>query len=85
LTTNAIAASRGLGHPGLRLVLIRDRGELAILVRDYCPRAPEPRNATSEEENGRGLLLVEAMSSRLGWYVPADDSRAKVVWAVLAA
>ena len=82
LMTNAVLASRLEGCPFIRLILILDEGELAILVRDCCSGSPQPRDAGADDEDGRGLLLVEAMSSRSGWY-PADDSAfGKVVWAV---
>jgi anti-sigma regulatory factor (Ser/Thr protein kinase) len=84
LTTNAMLASRRLGRPCIRLTLTRNRRELAIAVHDYCPSAPKPGNAGDDDENGRGLLLVEAVSSRLGWYPFEDGTPGKVVWAVLA-
>ena len=67
LTTNAVLASRREGRPCIRLVLTLDEGELAILVRDYCSGSPQPRDAGTDDEDGRGLLLVQAMSSRTGW------------------
>ncbi len=84
LTTNAMLASRRLGRPVIRLALSHHHGELAISVYDYCTSAPEPRNAGEEDEDGRGLLLVEALSSRSGWYTSDDGTPGKVVWAVLA-
>lgn len=72
LTTNAVLASRREGRPCIRLILTLDEGELAILVRDYCSGSPQPRDPGTDDEDGRGLLLVQAMSSRTGWY-PADD------------
>lgn len=83
LTTNAMLASRGPGRPFIRLALALDHGELAISVRDYCPGVPEPANAAADDETGRGLLLVEAVSSRSGWYTFGDGTPGKVVWAVL--
>lgn len=85
LSTNAILASRPLARPVIRLTLIRDKDELAILVRDYCPGTPQPANVGDQDENGRGLLLVEAMSTRWGWHAPEDGAPGKVVWAVLPA
>lgn len=85
LSTNAILASRPLARPVIRLTLIRDKDELAILVRDYCSGTPQPANASDQDENGRGLRLVEAMSTRWGWYPPEDGAPGKVVWAVLSA
>ncbi len=84
LVTNAMLTSRRVGRPFLRLILTRDQGELVILVRDYCPGIPRPRDAGEEDENGRGLLLVAAMSGRSGWYPPDDGTPGKVVWAALA-
>jgi hypothetical protein len=54
LTTNAMLASRKLGRPFIRLILTLDRGDLAILVRDYCLCMPQPRNAGDEDESGAG-------------------------------
>ena len=84
LVTNALLGSLPLDGPLIRLTVALDQGELGIFVRDYCPGAPQPANAGDEDENGRGLLLVEAMSSRLGWYPPEDGAPGKVVWAVLS-
>jgi anti-sigma regulatory factor (Ser/Thr protein kinase) len=84
LTTNAMLASRRLGHSLIRLTLTPDHGELAISVRDYCPGAPEPGTVGDDDENGRGLLLVEAVSSQSGWYTFEDGTPGKVVWAVLS-
>src|SRR5215469_15535469 len=72
LTTNAVLISRQAGQPFIRLILTLDQGELAILVRDFCPGTPQPGNARADDENGRGLFLVQSMSDRFGWY-PADD------------
>jgi anti-sigma regulatory factor (Ser/Thr protein kinase) len=85
LVTNAALASRQLFSPVIGLVLTFDRGELAIVVRDFCPGVPQPRQAGADDESGRGLLLVEAMSDRSGWYPSEDGTPGKVVWAVLEA
>lgn len=84
LTTNAMLASRRLGRPFIRLTLTLDQRELEIAVHDYCASAPEPGNPGGDDENGRGLLLVEAVSSRSGWYPFEDGTQSKVVWAVLS-
>jgi anti-sigma regulatory factor (Ser/Thr protein kinase) len=84
LTTNAMLASRPQDRTCIRLSLTLDQGELGIFVRDYCPGTPRPANSGDEDENGRGLLLVEAMSSRSGWYPPNDGTAGKVVWAALS-
>ena len=82
LTTNAVLASRKEGRPFIRLILTLDEGELAILVRDYCASSLHPRDAGADDEDGRGLLLVHAMSGRSGWYPVSDGTPGKVVWAV---
>jgi anti-sigma regulatory factor (Ser/Thr protein kinase) len=84
LTTNAVLASRRLDRPFMRVILTLRQGELAISVHDCCPSAPEPRNAGDEHEDGRGLLLVEAVSSRSGWYTVEDGTPGKVVWAAVS-
>ncbi len=82
LTTNAVLASRREGRPFIRLILTLDQGEVAILVRDYCPGTPQPGNAGADDENGRGLFLVQALSGRSGWYPAGDGAPGKVVWAI---
>ena len=84
LTTNAMLASRPQDSPSIRLSLTLDQGELGIFVRDYAPGTPQPADAGDGDENGRGLLLVEAMSSRSGWYPAKDGIAGKVVWAALS-
>lgn len=82
LTTNAVLASRRENRSFIRLILTLDVGELAILVRDYCSGSPQPRDAGADDEDGRGLMLVQAMSSRSGWYPADDGTPGKVVWAI---
>ena len=83
LTTNAMLTSRGEGRPFIQLILALNEGELAIVVRDFCPGTPQPGNAGADDENGRGLFLVQSMSDQFGWS-PADDGMpGKVVWAVV--
>jgi hypothetical protein len=41
------------------------------------------RTETDDDaESGRGLLLVEAISQRWGWYA-TQDTTGKVVWALI--
>jgi anti-sigma regulatory factor (Ser/Thr protein kinase) len=85
LTSNAVLASHREGVASFRLILTLDQGEFAILVRDFCPGDPLPRQADDEDEGGRGLLLIQALSGRSGWYPTDDGTPGKVVWAVLSA
>ena len=84
LLTNAVRASaRELDQPTVQLSLASDGSRLLILVRDFNPGAPAPRHASDDDETGRGLMLVEAISDRFGWYRPEDGTPGKVVWAVV--
>jgi anti-sigma regulatory factor (Ser/Thr protein kinase) len=83
LLTNASLASRRLDRPAIGLTLLSDRARLVILVRDFDPGAPAPRHASDDDESGRGLMLVDAISDGYGWYQPADGTPGKVVWALL--
>lgn len=82
LVANSVKASRGLDRPALQLILTFDLGELAMLVRDNHPGAPQTRHPDADAESGRGLLVVENLTARSGWY-PLEDGTGKVVWAVL--
>jgi anti-sigma regulatory factor (Ser/Thr protein kinase) len=83
LVTNAVNACTGLDQAGIRLVLTLNRGELAVLVRDNHPGAPVAIQAGAEDEGGRGLLIVEHLSDRCGWYRLDERKPAKVTWAVI--
>lgn len=82
LITNAVKASRAvtLGSP-VRLWLVSDLAQILILVWDASPQPPVRINAGGEAENGRGLILIEAISEKWGWY-GRDGSDGKFVWAI---
>lgn len=74
----------------VRLWLVSDRARVVILAWDASPLPPVPADPRADAENGRGLLLVDAISERWGWYVPGEQPSAdapgqhgKVVWAVV--
>lgn len=84
LVTNAVEVGPGpMRDPsGLALVAVQVRvqgGALVIEVWDRHPKLPAPRTAGDDDENGRGLHLVEAFSSR--WGVWEAESGGKIVWA----
>jgi len=85
LVTNSVNACVGLDLAAIRLVLTLDKGELAILVRDSHPGVPLSVQPGADDESGRGLLIVEHLSDRCGWYPLNDSEHAKVTWAVLTA
>ena len=84
LVTNSLKACAGLDLAAIRLVLTLDRGELAILVRDSHPGVPLAVQPGADDESGRGLLIVEQLSDRCGWYPLNDPEHAKVTWAVIS-
>jgi hypothetical protein len=91
LVTNSVQATTDqdgqprYGEAGLPVVhfwLASDHARVLVEVWDSVPRAPAARQAGLDEEGGRGLALVEAMSDRWGWTtVPGWPG--KVVWAEL--
>jgi len=84
LVTNAVRASTqahdamppgppaGLPVVGLRLA--GDRFRLLVEVSDHDNGPPVPTAVDPERDGGRGLLLVEAVSERWGYYYPATDA-----------
>jgi anti-sigma regulatory factor (Ser/Thr protein kinase) len=85
LVTNSLNACASLNQAAIRLILTLDKGELAILVRDHHPGVPLAVQPGAEDESGRGLLIVENLSDRCGWYPLNDATPAKVTWAVISA
>jgi anti-sigma regulatory factor (Ser/Thr protein kinase) len=89
LVTNGVQASRAMTHAAIRLWLASDRTQVVICVWDASPRPPVRMDAAEESENGRGLLLVEAVSAQWGWFPaepaspPTGDGHGKVVWSIL--
>lgn len=69
LATNALRHAHG-PDIGVRVQLQDDH--LVIEVRDGSPLVPVPRCAGPDDENGRGLLLVEALAD--AWGVSADGT-----------
>ncbi|MGB8650382.1 MAG: ATP-binding protein [Mycobacteriales bacterium] len=71
-------------HAGTEVVLRMDKipSGVRLEVSDASTRPLRPRSASRGEEGGRGLLLVDALSTRYG--VEAEP-RGKRVWAELLA
>ena len=90
MITNGVQASQAMTQAAVRLWLVSDRARVVILAWDASPLPPVPAGPRADSENGRGLLLVDAISERWGWYVPggqpsadAPGQHGKVVWAVV--
>ena len=83
MITNAIDASTLLSErPPVSLRLLLTGKSLVIEVWDHSPLDLEPREADADDECGRGLTVVAALSDRWGWERTGHDR--KVVWAELA-
>ena len=99
IITNAVRASANTGNrrpgtgpaqtgqsqraPWIRFWLTSDRRSVLIQVWDGEPHYPVPQNAGPDAEAGRGLLMVETLSTEWGCYAP-DGQDGKIVWAVCA-
>ena len=83
LVTNAVEASTLLSErPPVSLRLLLTGKSLVIEVWDHSPLDLEPREADADDECGRGLTVVAALSDRWGW--ERTGRGRKVVWAELA-
>jgi hypothetical protein len=94
IVTNAVRASTPRGHrqretgqaarpPQLRLWLTSDGRSVLIQVWDSDHNHPVRMDPGPDAEAGRGLLLIETLSTQWGWYV-LDEQGGKIVWAVCA-
>jgi len=83
LVTNAVAASAEL-RPAAAPVLMwlgSDRRRVLAAVADASPQPPMRLKLGPDAERGRGLALVEALSSRWGWHPASITGLTKFVWA----
>jgi Histidine kinase-like ATPase domain len=81
LATNAVQASRAMRDAAIRVWLVSDRAQIVVFVWDASPRPPARADLGEDAENGRGLLLVEAVSESWGHF--PGGAAGKVVWAVV--
>jgi anti-sigma regulatory factor (Ser/Thr protein kinase) len=82
LLSNAVAAMEVIGQAGpVALRLLANRERLVIEAWDCHPGAPAPRAATGDDEDGRGLAIVEALAHR--WGTRRLSAHVKAVWAEL--
>lgn len=77
LMTNAVRHAR---RP-VDLRVHRTRREVIVEISDDDPHAPQPRMADPEDENGRGLMLVDSMTDAWGTRLTGSG---KTIWFSLA-
>lgn len=93
LVTNGLHASEGLtgsryagrwapGVPPLRVWLHADDKHVVIEVWDGSDKLPTRQEMNVGAESGRGLFLIEAMSTTWGSY-QAEGSSGKIVWVLV--
>jgi anti-sigma regulatory factor (Ser/Thr protein kinase) len=78
LVTNAVRASAGLELPVVRLCVASDPPSVTVYVWDASPQMPVRRDASPDQESGRGLILVDALSEKWDCY---REQTGKVTWA----
>jgi hypothetical protein len=93
LVTNAVRALAAGCLPGpdnpagraaqIRFWLTSDRRSVLVQVWDSDRRHPVRQDSGPDAETGRGLLIVEALSTQWGCYAP-ERQGGKIVWAVCA-
>jgi|GEM_PF-1269570 len=85
LVTNAVHITReAAADTPVRLWLVSDKAQVVIWVWDASPLPPQPADADDDAEHGRGLMLVQALSTRWGWDFP-QTLGGKAVWAQIEA
>jgi anti-sigma regulatory factor (Ser/Thr protein kinase) len=89
LVTNALQACERLNRradlaivPVVRLWLVSDGISVIIHIEDPSDEMPVRQQVSPDEENGRGLMLVEALGKDWGVYRKAGS---KVVWVMIVA
>jgi len=86
LVSNSALATRELDWPmrppPVLLWLLTDGRRVLVLVWDAVARPPSPREAGPDDESGRGLAIVAALSQDWGSY-PAAGRGGKVTWALI--
>ncbi|MFE4048495.1 ATP-binding protein [Streptomyces sp. YIM B13518] len=84
LTANAVTHGRVPGRDAELRLSREGGGHVRIEVSDARgERLPEARDAGSEEDGGRGILLVAALAEEWGT-APRPGAPGKTVWAVVA-
>lgn len=78
MATNAMTAAPNAHGIEVR-TYIGDQGMPIIEVRDESPEMPAIKDASESDESGRGMVLIDHLSSR--WGASPEVDGGKVVWA----
>jgi anti-sigma regulatory factor (Ser/Thr protein kinase) len=84
MVTNAVQASDRLKITDtlvVRITVSTDRETLVIRVWDSSDSMPVSQEAEPDDDRGRGLMIIDALSAGWGLYREADG---KVVWATIS-
>ena len=83
LVANAVqhACGNGAARIGVTLTCAGSPAAVTVVVPDPSPRGPGRRETLADDEQGRGLQIVEALSAHWGWRC---EDGGKAVFAVLA-
>ena len=88
ILTNSVAATRRAqweaGMPPVRLWLLAGPDGVLVAVWDAVTEGPEPRAAGDLDEHGRGLWIVEKLSTQCDWYLPPTPHAGKVTRALVS-
>ncbi|HUN36064.1 MAG TPA: ATP-binding protein [Trebonia sp.] len=86
LVTNSVLATRAVGwptrQPPVRMWLLSDHASVLVLVWDAISASPVPGEASADDESGRGLAIVAAVSQAWDSY-PDPVFGGKVTWALI--
>ena len=87
MITSSIGATREFIRdprlPPVRVWLLGSDASVAVLVWDGVRQAPVPRPAGPDDESGRGLSIVDALSSQWDFYFPDLPFTGKVTRAFI--
>jgi anti-sigma regulatory factor (Ser/Thr protein kinase) len=87
LVTNSVLATLETSWPGprppVRLWLLTDGERVLVCVWDAVVTPPQPHHARPDDESGRGLAIVAALSEQWGHHYPPQAPGGKSTWALI--
>ena len=83
LVTNVVkhVCSDGRETVEVALVRTRDPEAVTVIVSDSSQKGPVMREPSADSERGRGLQIVDALSTHWGWHL---ENGGKAIFAILA-